>query len=169
MSAGPAWPPVWNAARPTPAGEVMAQATACSNGVTPRAAMIPPTSSAPVSARISTASCRYPGERSACPSTRATIGNRDALMAALLPAGIRPFGLSTTVIRGSAAARSRAIRAVLSLDGPTASTTSMPRRVVLGEHMPDRLCQVALLVAHRHDHRDRCGGGKGDLCQIVTC
>ena len=47
-------------------------------------------------------------------------------MAALLPAGIRPLGLSTTVTRGSAAASSRAIRAVASLDGPTASTTSKP-------------------------------------------
>jgi len=102
VSAGPTWPPVWNAARPTPAGEVIAQATACSNGVTPRAAMMPPTLSAPVSTRVSTASFRYPGGRSACPSTRATTGNRDALMAALLPAGIRPFGLSTTVTRESA-------------------------------------------------------------------
>ncbi len=47
-------------------------------------------------------------------------------MAALLPAGIRPPGLSTTVTREWAAASSRAIRAVASLDGATASTTSMP-------------------------------------------
>jgi hypothetical protein len=104
----------------------MAQATACSNGVTPAAAMMPPTSSAPVSARVCTASFRYPGGRSACPSTRATIGNLEALMAALLPAGIRPLGLSTTVTRGSAPASSREIRAVASLDGATASITSMP-------------------------------------------
>ncbi len=32
-SAGPGWPPVWYLAEPTPAGEVMAQATARWNGV----------------------------------------------------------------------------------------------------------------------------------------
>ena len=58
MSAGPAPPPVWNAAEPTPALEVIPHATACWNGVTPSAAMTPPTSAAPVSARVATAVLR---------------------------------------------------------------------------------------------------------------
>ena len=58
MSAGPAVPPVWNRDAPTPKGEVMAQATARWNGVTPSAAMIPPTLTAPVSARAATAADR---------------------------------------------------------------------------------------------------------------
>ena len=58
MSTGPAWPPVWLAAAPMPAGEVIAQATACWNGVTPSAAIMPPTSAAPVSSRVRTAVLR---------------------------------------------------------------------------------------------------------------
>ena len=55
MSAGPASPPVWLAAAPMPAGEVIAQATACWNGVVPSAAITPPTSAAPVSSSVRTA------------------------------------------------------------------------------------------------------------------
>ena len=55
MSTGPGWPPVWNREAPTPNGDVMAQATACWNGVMPSAAMIPPTLTAPVSYSVCTA------------------------------------------------------------------------------------------------------------------
>ncbi len=58
MSTGPAPPPVWNAAEPTPALEVMAQATAWPKVVTPAAAIIPPTSAAPVSVSAATAAAR---------------------------------------------------------------------------------------------------------------
>ena len=58
MSTGPGRPPVWNFAAPTPNRDVMAHATACWNGVTPSAAMIPPTLSAPVLRSVRTAALR---------------------------------------------------------------------------------------------------------------
>ena len=56
MSAGPAFPPTWNLAAPTPSGERIAVATALSNAPTPDAAMIPPTFTALVSSITYTAS-----------------------------------------------------------------------------------------------------------------
>jgi hypothetical protein len=102
----------------------MAQATAWPKVVTPTAAITPPTSAAPVSASAATAVARYPGGMSACPSIRAMTACRAAPTAAFSPAGILPVGLGTTVSRGWAAARSRAICSVRSPDGPTASTSS---------------------------------------------
>ena len=55
MSAGPLSPPVWKRALPTPIFDVIAAATAFSHGVSPSAAMMPPTLSAPVSSSVSTA------------------------------------------------------------------------------------------------------------------
>ncbi len=116
---------MWKAAEPTPALDVIAQATARPRELTPSAAMIPPTSAAPVSASVSTAIRRYPGGGTACPSSRAMIWCRAARTAALRAAGIVPAGLGTTVIRESAAASTRAICSVRSAEGPTASTTSI--------------------------------------------
>ena len=57
---------------------------------------------------------------------RVMIGCRAALTAAFMAEAIWPDGLGTTVIRLSAAASSRAIASVRSLEGPTASTSSNP-------------------------------------------
>lgn len=55
VSAGPASPPVWKAALPTPIFDVMAAATASSQAFSPSACMMPPTFCAPVSSRSRTA------------------------------------------------------------------------------------------------------------------
>ena len=53
--------------RPPRAGEVIAHATACWNGVTPSAAMMPPTLSAPVSRSARTAAPQVPGRQQGVP------------------------------------------------------------------------------------------------------
>ncbi len=55
MSAGPARPPVWKAALPTPSLDVMAAATAFSQSVSPSAYMMPPTLAASISPSSRTA------------------------------------------------------------------------------------------------------------------
>ena len=126
MSAGPASPPVWLAAAPTPAGEVIAQATAHWKGVIPSAAITPPTSAAPVSSSVRTATRRYSSGSIACPSIRVITPCLAALIAAFIADDIFPDGLGTTVTRSSAAASSWAICSVRSREGPTASTSSNP-------------------------------------------
>ena len=55
MGAGPSSPPTWKLACPTPIGLVIAAATARWKSVTPSAAIMPPTLSAPVRSSVSTA------------------------------------------------------------------------------------------------------------------
>ena len=141
---------MWNAAEPTPALEVMAQATACWKVVTPTAAITPPTSAAPVSVSAATAVARYPGGMSACPSIRAMTACR------------------ATPDRG--VQRGRDLAGGVGHDGePRLGRGQVPRdllgpvgrradrehelelaRVVLAEHVPDGLREVPFLVPDRH-------------------
>ena len=82
------------------------------------------------------------------------------MTAAFIAEAIWPDGLGTTVIRLSAAASSRAMASVRSLDGPDGEDQLEPARVILAEDGGDRLGQVLLLVEHRHDDGD---GGKRRL------
>ncbi len=107
-----------------PSRDVMARATACSNGVTPSACMMPPTLAAPVSSSTSTARLMYRSESRPWPSTRTTMSYLEALRAAFSPWGVRPSGLSIRRTRVSAEASDRATASVRSDDGPTATTTS---------------------------------------------
>ena len=96
VSAGPSAPPTWNADPPRPTFVVYASATACSNGVSPRASMIPPTLSAPV--RSSTSRPRCGRSRSAASS---------ASRPARPPGTVRP-GCRCSGRRASSPPRSRA-------------------------------------------------------------
>ncbi len=90
---------MWYLAAPTPYGEVIAQATACWNGVIPPAAMMPPTLTAPVSGQRLQRRRDVAGRQQRVPVDPDDDEWLDALIAALSAVGIWPDGLATTVTR----------------------------------------------------------------------
>ena len=90
-----------------------------------------------------------------CPSTRTTIGWREALIAAFSAAGVRPVGFGTVWTRGRPrATSSAAISSVRSVDGPRAITTSISPAYSCARIAWTDSAQMPLLVEDGHDHRD---------------
>src|SRR5690606_23486174 len=86
--------------------------------------MTPPTLAARVRSRVAIARIVYPGLSSECAATRTMVGCFDARIARFRPTGMSAAGLSTSTMRGSRSASSRASSVVPSVDGPRASTSS---------------------------------------------
>jgi hypothetical protein len=86
--------------------------------------MMPPTLSAPLRRRASTASLVYSRGSTLWASTRTVIGCTLARMATLRPAGVEPTGFGRLRMRGSAADIAATTSFVPSTLGPRARMTS---------------------------------------------
>ena len=144
-------------ALPPPEREFMRHAMASPTGPSPMNWQRPPTPEAPVRASASTPARRKPGR---CPGVAVEAADDGA--ARRPHAEIERDGGEPARVVDHAHARVDPLRrgaprrrACRPAEAPTTTmTSSLSRRVVLGEQRLDAADEVRLLVAHRHDHRD---------------